>query len=416
MGHLGLCSAIAAAARGMNVVCFDPDRTVIDALRDNRLPIVEPDLPALFAAHQDRLSFTDNVQDLMNCSVITIAADVPTDDSGTSDLDPIRCLIKRVVPALARDAVLVVLSQVPPGFTRTLGFAPCFYQVETLIFGRAMERAVTPERIILGCADPAAALPTALQDFLTRFACPILPMRYESAEMCKISINAFLASSVTTANALAELSGALGGDWSEIVGALRLDRRIGPHAYLSPGLGLAVGNLERDLATIRHLADEQGTDAGIVDAWRADSRYRRDWVIRALQHTGMMAGANSRLAVLGLAYKENTASTRNSPALALLDALPGAMSVTVFDPVVDDVPRAGINVAASALEACRNVDAVAVMTNWPDFATLDPAALADVMRGRLVIDPLAVLDGGACRAAGLDWRALGMDGKGTADA
>src|SRR5208282_3885562 len=132
--------------------------------------------------------------------------------------------------------------QVPPGFTRGVARVPherLIYQVETLIFGRAVERALHPERFIVGCADPARPLPPAFAAFLASFGCPILPMRYESAELCKISINFFLVASISAANSLAELSEHIGAEWSEIMPALRLDKRIGPHAYIAPGLGIA---------------------------------------------------------------------------------------------------------------------------------------------------------------------------------
>jgi len=116
-----------------------------------------------------------------------------------------------------------------------------FYQVETLIFGQAVERALAPERVIVGCRDPKAALPEPYSTYLKAFDCPILPMRYESAELSKISINVCLVASIGATNMMAELCEGIGADWSEIVPALRLDRRIGRHAYLAPGLGIAGG-------------------------------------------------------------------------------------------------------------------------------------------------------------------------------
>jgi UDPglucose 6-dehydrogenase len=89
--------------------------------------------------------------------------------------------------------------------------------------------------------------------------------------------------SLSLANMLAELCEGIDADWSEIVPALKLDRRIGPFAYLAPGLGIAGGNLERDLATVRRLAEAQGSNAGLVKAWSDDSRYRRDWAVRTIR-------------------------------------------------------------------------------------------------------------------------------------
>src|SRR6185436_17550829 len=181
----------------------------------------------------------------------------------------------------------------------------------------------SPERFIVGCADPAEPLPPALRTYLEAFGCPILPMRFESAELSKIAINCYLVSSISVANTLAELCEGIGAVWGEIAPALKLDRRIGQHAYLSPGLGIAGGNLERDLATVIRFADERGTDAGIVRAWLANSRHRRDWALRRLHEHVLSKVADPALAVLGLAYKQDTHSTKNSPSLALLAHLHG---------------------------------------------------------------------------------------------
>jgi UDPglucose 6-dehydrogenase len=344
------------------------------------------------------------------CDVIYVAPDVPTDDDGGSDLAPINAMLDRAFEAARAEAVIVVLSQVPPGFTRgkQRPGRVLHYQVETLIFGRAVERALQPERYIIGCADPSLPLPRTYQTFLEAHGCPILPMRYESAELAKISINMCLVASVSTANTLAELCEKIGADWSEIVPALKLDKRIGPHAYLAPGLGIAGGNLERDLATVTRLADELGTDAGVVRAWISNSRHRRDWALRTLHREVLASRDDPVITILGLAYKQDTHSTKNSPAIALLEHL-GSFSVRVFDPVVpaSAAPNARCRGAGSELDACEGADALAIMTPWAQFAKLDPREIARRMRGDVVLDPYAVLSADACRAAGLEYHTLG---------
>lgn len=410
MTHLGLVSGIAAAARGFETVCFDADAARIAPLQRGELPVIEPGLPELLATHRDQLTFTADVAVLAGCDVVYVAPDVPTDDRGGSDLGPLTALLALVDGALKPDGVLVVLSQVPPGFTRAR-LRPgriLHYQVETLIFGRAVERATQPERFIVGCADPAERLPASYAAFLGAFGCPILPMRLESAELAKISINMCLVASVSIANVLADLCERIEADWSEIAPALKLDQRIGPYAYLAPGLGLAGGNLERDLATVLSLAWETGADAGVVAAFVADSRRRRDWVLRTLHREVFAANPDAVLGILGLAYKENTHSTKNSPALALIAQL-GRWRLKLYDPVVpaSAAGHPGAIAAASALDAADGVDALVVMTPWPAFRTLDPAALAGRMRGRTLIDPYRTIDGAAASAAGLDHHILG---------
>lgn len=410
MTHLGLVSGVSASEKGFSLVCFDPDAARIAALRKGELPVSEPRLDELVKKNAARLKFTADTADLKACDVIYVAPDVATDDRGQSDLQTINALLDTVFDAARTDAVIVVLSQVPPGYTRRRQREGriLYYQVETLIFGRAVERALHPERYIVGCADPAVPLPAAFRVFLEAHGCPILPMRYESAELAKISINMCLVASVTTANTLAELCEKIGADWSEIVPALKLDKRIGPHSYLAPGLGIAGGNLERDLATVCNFADEHGTDAGVVRAWIANSRHRRDWPLRVLQQELLPKVSDPVIAVLGLAYKQDTHSTKNSPSLALLDHLK-AYRVRVYDPVVPASAAAHprCHGATSELDACLGADALVVMTPWPQFAKIALPEVAKQLRGKLVLDPYALLDAAACRAAGLVYMTLG---------
>lgn len=405
MTHLGLVTATAVAAEGFETVCYDADAGLVTRLKAGDLPVVEPGLAETLRKNGSRQIFTADSASLAGCEVVHIAPDVPTDAQARSDLAGVRALALRAFAALAPDAVLVVLCQVPPGFTRALGLpeSRVFYQVETLVFGEALVRARSPERFIVGAADPDAPLPQAYAALLAAFGCPVLKMRYESAELAKIAINFCLVASVSAANTLAELAETIGADWQEIVPALRLDKRIGPHAYLSPGLGIAGGNLERDLETVAGLAAANGSDAGIVAAWRANSRRRRDWVYDRMPEDLRARGA---VGILGLAYKENTASTRNAPSLALVARL-GVNRVRAHDPAADPACVAGAVFCDDPYAVAEGVEALAVMTPWPLYRTLNPAALAARMRGRLLLDPYGVIDAKAAAAAGFLHHRLG---------
>lgn len=411
MTHLGLNSATAGADKGFEVVCFDPDAGLIDDLSQGRLPVTEPNLPELIGRNQHRIRFTTDAAALDGCDVVYVAPDVPTDDHGNSDLTELKKSLGVAAGRLRNGAVLVVLSQVPPGFTRahTLPGLILYYQVETLIFGRAVERALHPERTVVGCADPAQPLPPVYRAFLESFSCPILPMRYESAELCKISINCCLVASLSVANTLAELCEGIGAVWSEIEPALRLDRRIGEYAYLKPGLGIAGGNLERDLATVVRFSEQIGSDAAVLRAFRHNSRYRKDWTLRTLHRAIFSSVEDPLIAVLGLAYKEDTNSIKNSPSLALIENLT-PFRLRVYDPVVPATaaPHPNAEAAASPAAAWADADALVIMTPWTAFRGLRPDEIADSLRGRCVVDPYAVLDGAACRRSGLDYHTLGV--------
>ena len=414
LSHLGLVYATATAAKGFSVLGLDPREDLCEALRRGELPVSEPGLNELFKANRERLELTSDWKRLGACELIFFALDVPTDDSNRSDLGPLRELMDRAAPFVSAQATAVVLCQVPPGFTRNAardvlaGARSVFYQVETLVFGNAVERAIKPERYMVGCANPAEAFPEAYERWLKADGCPVLSMRFESAELAKIAINFFLVASVSTTNVLAEVCEQIGADWGEIAPALRLDRRIGPHAYLSPGLGIAGGNLERDLCTVQNLAFEYGTDAGIIGAWQFNSRHRRDWVLRKIHSEVLSVNPEARLAWWGLAYKQDTHSVKNSPSLATAEALSANLKVA-FDPRVKRLERAIVNLqlAASALEACEGVDALVVMTPWKEFSMVRAVELRQRMRGCVVIDPYGVLDSKDCVLAGLIHHRLG---------
>ncbi|MBS0245079.1 MAG: nucleotide sugar dehydrogenase [Proteobacteria bacterium] len=408
--HLGLVSAVGTASKGIRVVGYDGDSERVRNINAGMLPVVEPDLDDMAREFAGNLSFTDKLADLAQCEMVYISTDVPTDDRGQSDLSGIAKSIESVIAALNPNALLIILCQVPPGFTRKLPLPAerLYYQVETLVFGRAVERATKPERFIIGCADPSQPLPASYAKVLGAFGCPLLPMLYESAELAKIAINCCLVASVTVANTLAELSERIGADWSEIAPALKLDRRIGAYSYLAPGLGIAGGNLERDLATVLRLSEQCGSEASVIAAYLTNSKHRRDWALRMVHREVFSRKPDAKLGLLGLAYKENTHSTKNSPSLALIENL-HPWPITVYDPVVPASAAAHPKVTAvpSALDVARGADALIVMTPWPQFRELRAADIAAAMAGNIVIDPFGVLDGPALRAAGIAHFVLG---------
>jgi UDPglucose 6-dehydrogenase len=399
LSHLGLNYSLATAAKGFDVVAYDPDLTLTARCAAGEFPIEEPGFSELFAQHCARIRYTSDKTALAQCDLVFYSLDVRTNERNESDPGPLTALIHATAPNLDARTTAVVLSQVSPGYMRQLWTelrerspADFYYQVETLIFGRAIERAMQPERFIVGAADPARSLPAPFQAWHAAFECPVLVMRLESAELAKIAINFFLVSTVATTNTLAEICEAIGADWNEIAPALRLDRRIGPHAYLKPGLGIAGGNLERDLVTVQSLA----------------ARHRRDWAIRQVQRACASKEKQPVLAVWGLAYKADTHSTKNSAALELMRALRDHR-IHAHDPVaqIDAAQFPNVTIFSSPLAAAEGTDALLVMTPWSSYASLPLHELSNLLRGRLIIDPYATLDEAECRGLGFEYHRLG---------
>ncbi len=398
LSHLGIVSSVAAASKDFRVIAYDPKKSLVDDLKAGRLPLLEAGLAEALKKISSNIQFTSDASGLKECGLLYFSIDIVTDQENQSDPSALMDLINTTASHIRKGSIIVILSQVAPGFTRTLSkmskiqHTQIFYQVETLIFGQAWERATKPERIIVGSPDPQKELPEVYENFLNAFNCQILKMRYESAELTKISINVCLSASLSAANTLAEICEAIGADWSEIVPALRLDKRIGPHSYLTPGLGIGGGNLERDLVTVKKISAEYGTEGGIADAFLKNSRYRRDWVIRILHQKLFSKITKPTIAVLGLAYKPGTNSIKNSPSLAMIQPL-AHVSFRAYDPQVI-LPQGFLSNAQqvkSVQEASKSADAIVIMTPWEEFSGLSMQELKAQMKGRLIIDPWGVL-------------------------
>ena len=388
MSHLGLNTAVGAAEKGFNITCFDLRDDHLKSLKSGHIPFSEPDLNELFDKNSEKISFSYDFSSLKSADIIYLSIDIKTDDQGTSDTRELEQYLEKVYQYANKESVVVILSQISPGFTRTIKWPSeqLFYHVETLIFGRAIERTLYPERFIIGCADPKEPLPKLFLQYLSQYNCPILPMRYESAELTKISINLFLISSVTTSNTIAELCENIGANWDEIIPALQLDKRIGPSAYLKAGLGISGGNLERDMASFCRLAGSVGSDDSVVKSWQENSIYRKDWVLRRIHKEVLPHNRTPKIGILGLSYKENTNSIKNSPSIALLHSLKG-FSIKAYDPVVKHLPDSleDIEIVSSKEQACNEIDVLIVMTPWNEFRNIN-------CKAHTIIDPFGMLE------------------------
>jgi len=187
------------------------------------------------------------INDPDKAHVVFVSEDTPTDEHGNRDLEPILKLINR---AKTTGAQLVLTSQVPPGFTRSLGIENIFHQAETLRIIDAEKRAYSPEYIAVGGDH---RINTAYANYLASFECPILRMTWEEAEFSKIAVNMFLAAQVDATNRLSAAASKVGAKWEAVAEALRSDSRIGERAYLTPGRWQDSRHLLRDAITLQGL-------------------------------------------------------------------------------------------------------------------------------------------------------------------
>ena len=370
--HLGLTYLAASSEKGFKVKGIDLNQNKINKLKKFDIEYKEPNLKKTIFQNKKNIFFSSHLNNLMDCNIVFISQDIPTNDKGKGDFKNLKRLINSASKFLNKKSVLVILSQVQPGFTRLINFdhSRLYYQVETLIFGNALERALKPERIIIGCDSSESKINRFLLNYLDNYKCPIIKMKYESAELTKISINLLLASSITTTNMLAQACEKVSADWHEIIPALKLDKRIGKNAYIKPGLGISGGNIERDIYSIGEILKKENKTLSIIKAFQKNSLYMKSWVYRVLKKEKILSKKHKfNIGILGLSYKEKTNSIKNSPAIHLLKKIRNT-KVKVYDPAVILKKIKNCQQADNIRSLVNNSNVIILMTPWVEFRNI----------------------------------------------
>ncbi|MGN7701470.1 UDP-glucose dehydrogenase family protein [Cellulosimicrobium sp. 22601] len=425
-GYLGAVHAAAMARLGHDVVGVDVDRARVDALAEGRAPFFEPGLTALLAGSDGpgSLTFSTEAARAAGSDVHFLCVGTPQSaGSGVADLQQLDAALAALRPHLRPGAVVVGKSTVPVGTAERLardlpdgvGLA---WNPEFLREGHAVVDTLHPDRLVYGVPDDGDALVARLDAVYARLlddGVPRLVTDLATAELAKVAANAFLATKISFANAVAEVCEAAGGDAVALVGTMALDRRIGGD-YLGVGLGFGGGCLPKDIRAFAARARELGVGPAVsfldeVDAINDRCRDRAVELARAACGGSLAA---RRVAVLGAAFKPDSDDVRSSPALALARAIAAeGADVVVTDPQALALAQAAapeLGYAADAREAAAGADVVVLATEWDEYRALDPDDLVGVVRAPRLVDARNAVDRGRWRAAGWDVRALGVAG------
>jgi UDPglucose 6-dehydrogenase len=395
------------AELGHEVVGVDIDPGKIAKLASGDIPFYEPGLRKVLRANIDagRLHFTTDYE---------------------ADIRHVHAVIDTLVPRLRRSAVIVGKSTVPVGTAaelaeRARALAPKGMDVEIawnpefLREGFAVHDTLHPDRIVLGVQRGSVRAEAAVRELYAPLLAedvPFLVTDLQTAELVKVSANAFLATKISFINAISEVCEAVDADVTLLADALGYDPRIG-RRFLNAGLGFGGGCLPKDIRAFMARAGELGANHALTFLREVDSinmRRRTRMVELATKACGgSLLGAN--VAVLGAAFKPESDDVRDSPALnvAGLLQLNGA-TVNVYDPkAMDNSQRVfpTLTYATSVTEACERADAVLVLTEWQEFIDLDPEHLAETVRAKVVVDGRNCLDVGKWQNAGWRVHALG---------
>lgn len=430
-GYLGATHAACMAELGHEVLGVDVDDEKIARLTAGEVPFYEPGLPEILRRHVEsgRLRFTTDYAEAAEFADLHFIGVGTPQRKGefAADTTYVEAVVTGLAPLLSRDAVLVGKSTVPVGTAAHLQDladlhapvgvrAEVVWNPEFLREGFAVKDTLTPDRIVVGLADPAssarALVDEAYAPILENDPCPVIVTDLPTAELVKVSANAFLATKISFINAVSEVCEAAAADVTVLADAIGMDPRIG-RRFLGAGLGFGGGCLPKDIRAFMARAGELGADQALTFLREVDSinMRRREKMVELAAEVcgGTLLGRT--VAVLGAAFKPNSDDVRDSPALAVAGmlSLKGAQTV-VYDPQAMDNSRRlypTLAYADSAIAACEGADVVLVATEWGEFVELDPADVAAVARGRILLDGRNCMPGERWTAAGWTYRALG---------
>lgn len=418
--HLASVMAGCFADAGHRVWGVDEDAAAISSLQKGAPAVYEPKLGRMLQRNlkSGRLRYTTDFRQAMeDAQLVCLAMDTPITPRGV-DLGPIWDGVRKIAASARRDYILVVSSQVPVGTCEEIERVAAEANVEVrcevacnpefLRLGSAVDLFRRADRIVIGArkrevADKVAAV-------YAPFRRPILLMSLREAEMVKHATNAYVANSVSFMGEISQLCDELGVDSFQVSKALRLDRRVGPHAYVRPGLGFNGGTVARDVRVLMRTAESLGKRAPLLEAILEVNRRQNLVILERLRGIfGSLSGL--QVALLGLTYKAKTSTLRGSLALQIATRVAAeGVSVRAYDPMVKGDalgPGAGIRLCGSVEEVATGSDALVVMTDKEEFVGLDLGPVGSVMRNRVLVDAANLYDPADATRLGFTYVAIG---------
>lgn len=422
VGYVGLTTGACLAHIGHTVVCGDVDAEKINRLRNGEIPIVEEGLTEIVSEgiSTGRLEFVVGATEVAERSnIVFLCVPTPQDDDGSADLSFIEAASAEIGPVLRKGAIVVNKSTVPVGTTTVVDEViqrsdiTVVSHPEFLREGTAVNDFLHPDRVVVGADDRSAAENVAA--LYESIDTQVIITDAASAETIKYAANGFLAMKISFVNAVAAMCEAVGADVVDVVEGIGSDRRIG-REFLRPGPGWGGSCFPKDSHALVHVAASHGYDFSMMRGVIAVNDEQRERMVRKVQHA---AGTNDlngmTISVLGLTFKAGTDDLRDSPSLAVINRLRelGA-TVKAYDPTttgtlsqIQQSFLSGISVEQSIDEAMSEGDVLVILTEWPEFTSLDLERAKVLLSGSAIVDTRNLLNPQTVRAAGLTYDGVG---------
>jgi UDPglucose 6-dehydrogenase len=417
-GYVGLVTGACFADLGHDVVVRDilPER--VDRLRGGEVPIYEPGLEDLLRRNEERLTYTLDVAEAVEgAEFLYVAVGTPPTYSGDADLSAIWTVVDELAGVEGRP-VMVMKSTVPVGTganvrhrldARGLENVGYVSNPEFTAEGTAVRDFQFPDRIVIGSFEQADG--DAVEELHRGIEAPVVRADVASAEMIKLAANAALMTRISFINEIANVCEATGADVVRVAEGVGLDRRIGP-SFLRAGIGYGGSCFPKDSLALKQLAANSGYHFQLLNAVIEVNELQKRRVIGKLQQQlGDLRGRT--VALLGIAFKPNTDDVREAPSLVLAGRLlaEGA-NVRAWDPIARVDDAYGVDQVDGIEDAIAGVDAVVLVTEWPELADLDwaEAATATGSDRPVFVDGRNMLDPGDMRASGWVYESIGRPG------
>lgn len=428
-GYVGLVSGACFADFGHVVTCVDLDERKIAALAAGKIPIFEPGLDDLVASNvrAGRLGFTTEMAPAVaEADVVFVAVGTPTRrGDGHADLSYVHDAARSIAAALQGFTVIATKSTVPvgtgdeveriiaetnPGANFCVASNP-----EFLREGAAISDFKRPDRIVVGIEDERArAVMAEVYRPLFLNQSPLMFVSRRSAELIKYAANSFLAMKVTFINEIADLCEAVDANVQDVARGIGLDGRIGSK-FLNAGPGFGGSCFPKDTLALVKTAQAYGSPVRLVETAVAVNEERRQRMARKVIAACGGEVSGKTIAILGLTFKPNTDDLRESPSIAIIEALRKAgAAVRAFDPHGMDAAKDildGVTFGADPYDAARGADALVIVTEWDAFRALDFGRLAQIVAAPVLVDLRNIYRGDELARHGFAYRSVGRPGE-----
>lgn len=437
-GYVGLTTAVLFANCGVEVTLVEVNPERLKSLRAGKSFFYEAGINELLqnALKQGSLGLENEAElALKHAGVIFSCVGTPDYPDGSSNLSYVYEVADRVAAFASDDAVFVQKSTVPVGTGEKIEASfkakscPVSYvsNPEFLREGTAIQDSLWFDRVVVGGTNPKACQ-TVIElykrieenrDKLAKIAgIPRVdhePGHYittnrNSAELIKVTANAFLALKISFANSIAKLADQADADVNDVMDAVGADRRIG-RAFLNAGRGYGGGCFPKDVSGLIASASDHGVDMPIMIAASDVNESMPGYIAKKVQEN-LKSLQGKKIAVLGLSFKSGTSDARKSPGVSLANSLDkGKADVQVYDPHANgeakEELRNGVKICNTMSEAITKCDAVIIATDWPEFKTADIKSMASKMSGSLFVDAMNCFDKNKVKDSGLKYVGVG---------